>query len=47
MNPQVNSHFGSWSLDGHLNLQMEIEGVKNHWIEEFLISLESSWNLNV
>jgi hypothetical protein len=39
---QVNSHFGSWSLDGLSNLQEVIAGVKTHGIEEFLISLESS-----
>ncbi len=43
---QVTSHFGSWSLDGFLNLQKMISGIKNHWIEEFLISLKRSWNLN-
>ncbi len=44
---QVNSHFGSWSPNGLLNFQRAIAGVKTHWIEKFLISLESSWNLNV
>jgi hypothetical protein len=41
------SHFGSWSLDGLLNLQKVIAGVKTHRIEEFFISLESSWNVDV
>jgi predicted RNA-binding protein with PUA domain len=45
--PQVNSHFGSWSPDGLLNLQRVIARAKTHQIEEFLISLEGSWNLNV
>jgi hypothetical protein len=44
---QMNSHFGSWSPNGLLNLHREIARVKTHWIEEFLISLESSWNLDV
>jgi hypothetical protein len=29
----MNSHFGSWSANGLLNLQRVIVGVKNHWIE--------------
>jgi hypothetical protein len=45
--PQVNSHFGSWSPDGLSNFQKAIIGVKTHWIEEFLMSLESSWNVDV
>jgi hypothetical protein len=44
---QMSSHFESWSLNGLLNLHRVIAGVKTHWIEEFLISLESSWNLDV
>jgi hypothetical protein len=32
---------------GFLSLQRVITGVKNHWIEEFIISLEISWNVNV
>jgi hypothetical protein len=44
---QVNSHFGSWSPNGLSNFQRAIEGVKTHWIETFLISLESSWNVDV
>jgi hypothetical protein len=42
---QVSSHFGSWSLDGFPNLHKVITGVKINWIEEFLISLEISWNM--
>jgi hypothetical protein len=30
------SHFGSWSLNGLLNLQRAILGVKNHWWKFFL-----------
>jgi len=44
---QVNSHFGSSSPNGFPNFQRAIIGVKTHWIEKFLISLESSWNLDV
>jgi hypothetical protein len=33
----------SWNLDGFPNLQRAIAGVKTHWIQEFLISLERSW----
>jgi hypothetical protein len=44
---QVNSHFGSWSPNGLLNFKRAIAGVKTHWIEMFLISLESSLNVNV
>jgi hypothetical protein len=44
---QGSSHFGSWIPSGLLNLQRTIAGVKTHWIEAFLISLESSWNLDV
>jgi hypothetical protein len=44
---QGNSHFGSWSPGGLLNLQRAIKRVKTHWIEAFLISLKSSWNLDV
>jgi hypothetical protein len=50
MNPpyfQVNSHFGSWSLDGLPNLQRAISGVKVYYIEEVFIPLKRSWNLNV
>ncbi len=39
---QVSSHFGNWSLNGLLNLQKTIKKVKNHWIDEFLISLKIS-----
>ncbi len=44
---QVNSHFGSWSLGGLPNPHKEIVGVKTHWIDKFVISLESSWNIDV
>jgi len=44
---QVSSHFGSWSPDGLPYFQIAIVGVKTHWIEEFFISLEKSWNLVV
>jgi hypothetical protein len=44
---QLSSHFGSWSFDGFPNFQRAIEEVKNHWIEKFIISLESSWNIDV
>jgi hypothetical protein len=44
---QINSHFGSWSPNGLLNFQKAIVEVKTHWIKMFLISLESSWNLDV
>jgi hypothetical protein len=43
----VSSHFGSWSPDGLPNFHKTISRVKTHWIEPFLTSLESSWNLNV
>jgi hypothetical protein len=43
----MNSHFGSWSPNGFSNVQRAIAGVKTHWIEKFIISLESSWNLYV
>jgi hypothetical protein len=32
---------------GLSNFQRPIAGIKSHWIETFLISLESSWNVNV
>jgi hypothetical protein len=44
---QVNSHFGSWSIDGLSNFQRTITRVKIHWIYDFFISLESSWNVDV
>jgi hypothetical protein len=44
---QVSSHFGSWSHDGLLNFQRAIIGAKTHWIEKFLISLKSFWNVDV
>jgi hypothetical protein len=36
-----------WSLGGLPNLQKAIVAVKTHWIEKFLISWESSWNIDV
>jgi hypothetical protein len=45
--PQGNSHFGSWSLGGFLNLQKAIVGVKTHWSETLLISLENPWKVDV
>jgi hypothetical protein len=47
LHSQVNSYFGSWTPDGPPKLQRTIIRVKIHWIDEFLISLESSWNLDV
>jgi hypothetical protein len=44
---QMNSHFGNLSLGGLPNFQRAITGVKTHWIEMFLILLESSWNVDV
>jgi len=44
---QVNSHFRSWGPNGLLNLQRAMTGIKTHWIEMFLISMEIFWNLNV
>jgi hypothetical protein len=44
---QMSFHFGSWSPGGLSNLQNVITGVKTHCIEEFFISLESYWNINV
>jgi hypothetical protein len=37
---QMNSHFGSWNLDGLLNLQRAISRVKIHYVETFFIPLE-------
>jgi hypothetical protein len=42
---QVSSHFGRWSPNRFLNFQRVIAGVETHWIEDFFISLESSWNV--
>jgi len=39
--------FGSWSPDGLLSFQRAIVGAKTHWVENFFISLKSSWNLDV
>jgi hypothetical protein len=49
MNPHTprEFYFGSWSLGGLSNLQRAIAGVKTQWFEEFFISLESSWSLDV
>jgi hypothetical protein len=44
---QVNSHFGNWNPCGLLIFQRVISKVKTHWIEKFLIPLESSWGLDV
>jgi hypothetical protein len=44
---QANSHFGSWNFGGFSNFQRMIVGVKTHWIEKFLISLEIFWNFDV
>jgi hypothetical protein len=39
MNPHTPnwSHFESWSPNGFSNFQRVVKGVKNHWIEEFII----------
>jgi hypothetical protein len=49
MNPHTprEFHFGSWSLGGLPNIQRAIAGVKTQWVEEFFISLEISWNLDI
>jgi hypothetical protein len=49
MNPHTprEFHFGSWSLGGLLNFQRAISRVKTQWLEEFFISLEISWNLDI
>jgi hypothetical protein len=44
---QVSSPFGSWSPSGLPNLQRAITKVKTPRIEEFFISLESYWSLDV
>jgi hypothetical protein len=41
LHSQGNSHLGSWSPKGLVNLYRAIVGVKTHWFEEFFISLES------
>jgi hypothetical protein len=46
MNPHT-PKLGIKSPNGLLNLQRTIAKVKTHWIETLLISLESSWKLNV
>jgi hypothetical protein len=49
MNPHTprEFHFESWSPDGLPNFQRVIAGVKTQWLEEFLISLKSSWNVDI
>jgi len=44
MNPHTlrEFHIGSWSPSGLPNLQREIAGVKNSWLEELFVSMESS-----
>jgi hypothetical protein len=44
---QVDSHFGNWNPYGVLNFQKISLGVKIHWIEDFIIPLESLWDVNV
>jgi hypothetical protein len=44
---QGSFHFGSWSLSEPPNLEKPIAKVKTHWIENFLLSLESYWNINL
>ncbi len=43
----MNSHFGTWSPNGLLNLQKAIIEVKINWIKEFLVLLKRSWNVDV
>jgi hypothetical protein len=45
--PKWTPILGIWVSNGLPNLQRAITGVKTHWIEAFLISFESSWNLDV
>jgi hypothetical protein len=45
--PKRASTLGVWSPGGLLNFQGAITGVKTQWIEEFFISLESYFNLDV
>jgi hypothetical protein len=44
---QVSSHFGSWSPSGLPHLQRAIVKVKTPRIEEFFISSESYWSVDV
>jgi hypothetical protein len=44
---QVSSHCGSWSPSGLPNLYRAIVEVKTPRIEEFFISLESYWSVDV
>jgi hypothetical protein len=43
----MNSHFGSYSLGGLLKLQRAIAKVKTPFLEDFFISLESYWSVDV
>jgi hypothetical protein len=49
MNPHTprEFHFGSWSSDELPNLQRAIARVKTQWFEDFFISMESFWNLDI
>jgi hypothetical protein len=49
MNPHTprEFHFGSWNPSGFLNFQKAIARVKTQWLEEFFISMESSWNVDI
>jgi hypothetical protein len=44
---QASSHFGSWSPNGLSNLHWAISGVKTHYIDNFFIPLERSWNIDI
>jgi hypothetical protein len=44
---EVSSYFGSWSLNGHPNLQRAITKVKTPHIEDFFTSLEIYWSVDV
>jgi len=46
MNPHT-PNFGSWSPNGLPNIQRVISGSQTHWIEKKIISLESSWKVDV
>jgi len=49
MNPHTprEFHFWSWNPGGFLNFQKAIARVKTQWLEEFFISMESSWNVDI
>jgi hypothetical protein len=49
MNPHTprEFHFGSWSSDELPNLQRAIARVKTQCFEDFFISMESFWNLDI